>query len=47
MTKDVWIDPIVEEVRAAHAALFSELDYNLERLHDRIMRSQERHATVS
>lgn len=43
METKTWTDPIVEEVRIARAALFSEADYNLGRLHERIMRSQERH----
>ena len=43
METKIWTDPIVEEVRAARDALFRQVDYDLGRLHDRIMASQERH----
>jgi hypothetical protein len=43
MEVNTWIDPIVDEVRAAREELFREADYDLGRMHDRIMRSQERH----
>lgn len=36
-------DPIIEEVRAAREALFREAGYDLDRLHERLMASQERH----
>ena len=43
MEEQIWTDPVVEEVRAARDALFREMGYDLGRLHDRIMASQERH----
>ena len=43
METKIWIDPIVEEVRTVREALFREADYDLGRLHDRIMASQGRH----
>ena len=43
MEAHTWIDPIVDEVRAAREELFREADYDLGRMHDLIMRSQERH----
>lgn len=43
MENKPWIDPIVEEVRAAREALFQEAGYDLKRLNDRLMESQKRH----
>jgi len=43
MEANTWIDPIVDQVRAAREELFREAYYDLGRIHDRIMRSQERH----
>ncbi len=38
-----WIDPVVEEVRAAREAIFKEEGYDLARLHARLAESQKRH----
>ena len=43
MEANTWIDPIVEEVRAAREELFREAAYDLSQLHERIVQSQERH----
>ena len=43
METKIWTDAIVEEVRAAREDLLREADYDLGRLHERIVRSQERH----
>lgn len=43
METKTWVDPVVEEVRAARATLFGEAGNDLKRLHDRIMSSQQRH----
>ena len=43
MKPKIWVDPIVEEVRVTRAALSREVDYDLDRLSDMVIRSQERH----
>lgn len=41
---EIWIDPIVEEVRAAREAYAKELQYDLASICDDLRRRQDEHA---
>lgn len=43
MESKQWVDPIVEEVRAAREAIFKEEGYDLAKLHSRLVHTQKRH----
>jgi hypothetical protein len=43
MESKQWNDPIVEEVRAVREAIFQEEDFDLKKLHTRLLKSQKRH----
>lgn len=38
-----WNDPIVEETRAIRRELFRECDWDLQKLHEMLKKSEERH----
>ncbi|MCG3198647.1 MAG: hypothetical protein HUU16_09710 [Candidatus Omnitrophica bacterium] len=43
MKSDLWVDPIVEEVRAARQEMLGEVDFDLRALCKRLMKNQKRH----
>jgi hypothetical protein len=46
MKTKAWIDPIVEEVRAARRQLLREANGDLKKLTARLMKSQKRHGKL-
>jgi hypothetical protein len=45
METEVWTDRVVEETRRWREEILREVDYDLDKLHQRLMEKQRRHRT--